>query len=60
MAEAFLPYLMLSITKTPVILGTSDTRAHAPYPTEAWICFAFGWDDLERDREEQAPPLQLY
>ena len=55
MAETFSPYLTLSIIKTPVIHGTSDTRVQAPYPTEAWICFALV--GIEKKRIGRSKPL---
>ena len=60
MAEAFVSYLTFSIMETPVILGTSDTRVQAPYPTEEFICFAFELHITKMIREKPLPYILQY
>ena len=52
MAEMFLPYLTLSITKTPVILGTSTSAV--PYGE---VGFASHLDGMYRNGSGRSKPL---
>ena len=59
-AEALYSYLTFSISETPVILGTSDTRIQMPYPTRHTPPFLQLHHRLEQQFQNTAKALLLH